>query len=55
MVILPTYKMIGWAAPLLLLICRLAQGLSVGGQLVGAMLYAVEGACVRLYGRWLVS
>jgi MHS family proline/betaine transporter-like MFS transporter len=44
MVLLPTYSMIGEAAPLLLLICRICQGLSVGGQLVGAMLYAVEGA-----------
>ncbi|MCZ6459353.1 MAG: MFS transporter, partial [Gammaproteobacteria bacterium] len=41
---LPTYSMIGGAAPLLLVILRFTQGLAVGGQWGGAMLLVTENA-----------
>src|SRR4051794_9482329 len=40
--ILPTYQMIGTAAPLLLLVARMAQGLSVGGEYGTAATYMSE-------------
>ncbi len=42
--ILPTYKSIGVAAPLLLALCRMGQGLGLGGEWGGAVLLAVENA-----------
>jgi metabolite-proton symporter len=41
---LPTYHSIGFAAPLLLAICRFGQGLGLGGEWGGAVLLAVENA-----------
>ncbi len=41
---LPTYKNIGFAAPLLLALCRFGQGLGLGGEWGGAVLLAVENA-----------
>jgi metabolite-proton symporter len=41
---LPTYRTIGYAAPLLLAICRFGQGLGLGGEWGGAVLLAVENA-----------
>jgi metabolite-proton symporter len=41
---LPTYRSIGFAAPLLLAICRFGQGLGLGGEWGGAVLLAVENA-----------
>src|SRR5687767_1487015 len=41
---LPTYQDIGWAAPLLLCILRVGQGLGLGGEWGGAALLAVENA-----------
>ncbi len=40
--LLPTYETIGVAAPVVLVLLRLAQGLAVGGQWGGAMLLATE-------------
>lgn len=40
--LLPTYAMIGIAAPILLLIIRILQGLSLGGAFAGSMSYVVE-------------
>lgn len=40
--LLPTYGMIGVAAPILLAVLRFAQGIAVGGQWGGATLLAVE-------------
>ncbi|MGH8605559.1 MAG: MFS transporter, partial [Gammaproteobacteria bacterium] len=40
--ILPTYESIGVAAPILLVLMRLIQGLGVGGEWGGAVLTAVE-------------
>jgi len=40
--LLPTYSSIGIAAPILLVACRLVQGLAVGGEWGGAVLIATE-------------
>jgi MFS transporter, MHS family, proline/betaine transporter len=42
--LLPTYQQIGLSAALLLLLVRLLQGLSVGGEYVGSMSYLAESA-----------
>ena len=42
--LLPTYETIGIWAPVLLVILRIVQGLSFGGEMGGAMLMAVEHA-----------
>ncbi|MBI0396912.1 MFS transporter [Acinetobacter bereziniae] len=42
--LLPTYAQIGIAAPLLLALCRLGQGLGLGGEWSGAVLLATENA-----------
>ena len=42
--VLPTYEMIGIAAPILLVVLRAIQGLAVGGQYGGAMLLVTENA-----------
>ncbi|AEU38060.1 MFS transporter [Granulicella mallensis] len=41
---LPTYSTIGFAAPLLLALCRFGQGIGLGGEWGGAVLLAVENA-----------
>jgi metabolite-proton symporter len=41
---LPSYRSIGFAAPLLLALCRFGQGLGLGGEWGGAVLLAVENA-----------
>ena len=41
---LPTYEQIGIFAPLLLALCRLGQGLGLGGEWGGAVLLATENA-----------
>lgn len=56
--LLPTYNSIGIAAPILLILLRLVQGLGVGGEWGGAVLMAVEhghtgrrgfyGSCVQM-------
>lgn len=42
--LLPTYAMVGWLAPLLLVVMRLAQGFALGGEWSGAALVATENA-----------
>ncbi|MCZ2328569.1 MFS transporter [Bartonella sp. F02] len=42
--ILPTYETIGFLAPLLLTICRIGQGIGLGGEWGGAVLLATENA-----------
>ncbi len=42
--LLPTYALIGWFAPLLLVLLRLAQGFALGGEWSGAALVATENA-----------
>jgi len=41
---LPTYASVGVAAPILLALCRLGQGLGLGGEWGGAVLLAIENA-----------
>jgi metabolite-proton symporter len=41
---LPTYRTIGFAAPVLLALCRFGQGLGLGGEWGGAVLLAIENA-----------
>ncbi|MDF3033899.1 MAG: hypothetical protein K0R76_853 [Alphaproteobacteria bacterium] len=55
--LLPTYEQIGWLAPFLLTLIRLTQGLSMGGEFTGSMIFVVENAQQRnrgLYGSWVV-
>lgn len=42
--VLPAYRAIGVAAPLLLALCRFGQGIGLGGEWGGAVLLAVENA-----------
>src|SRR5256712_7087623 len=42
--LLPTFKAIGWAAPVLLVTLRLVQGLALGGEYGGAATYVAEHA-----------
>lgn len=42
--VLPTYEQIGIMAPILLALCRLGQGLGLGGEWGGAVLLATENA-----------
>jgi MFS family permease len=42
--LLPTFDQIGWAAPALLVLCRLAQGLSASGEQAGASSLTLEHA-----------
>lgn len=42
--VLPTYAQVGLAAPLLLALCRLGQGVGLGGEWGGAVLLATENA-----------
>lgn len=50
--LLPTYASIGIWAPILLLLLRIIQGLSAGGEWGGAVLMAVEHAPVNKRGRF---
>src|SRR5262249_55317996 len=45
--LLPNYSQWGLAAPLLLVALRLVQGLCLGGELPGALVYAIEAAPKR--------
>lgn len=40
--LLPSYATVGMAAPLLFLLCRVLQGLSVGGEVPGAWIFCAE-------------
>ena len=42
--IIPSYQSIGYAAPILVLILRLIQGLALGGEYGGAATYVAEHA-----------
>lgn len=40
--LIPTYAQIGIAAPILMLLCRLMQGLAIGGELPSMIVYVTE-------------
>jgi len=48
--LLPTYNQIGVAAPLLLVLMRVIQGFSLGGEFTGSMVYTTELASPRWRG-----
>ncbi|WP_461168605.1 MFS transporter [Arthrobacter sp. Z1-15] len=50
---LPTYAQIGAWAPALLVLCRLIQGFSAGGESVGAPSFVFEHAPVNKRGFWI--
>mmetsp|Transcript_12126 Transcript_12126/g.18481 ORF Transcript_12126/g.18481 Transcript_12126/m.18481 type:complete len:451 (-) Transcript_12126:303-1655(-) len=55
---LPTYAQVGWTSWVMLLIVRLLQGLSVGGQLMSSLVYTVEQhprEAWGLYGSYVMS
>ncbi|KAB2657997.1 glycine betaine/L-proline transporter ProP [Brucella tritici] len=54
--LIPGYNSIGILAPILLLLCKLAQGFSVGGEYTGAAIFVAEYAPDRqrgVLGSWL--
>jgi len=50
--ILPTFQQVGWLAPVLLLLARIAQGLSLGGEVSNASAYLAEIAPQGRRGRY---
>ncbi len=50
--ILPTYNQVGWLAPILLLLARIAQGMSLGGEVSNASAYLAEIAPPERRGRY---
>ena len=50
--LLPTYATIGYAAPILLLVLRIVQGFSIGGEYAGAVSFVVEYGPEERRGLW---
>ena len=50
--LVPGFTTIGWAAPILVLILRLVQGLALGGEYGGAATYVAEHAPANRRGFW---
>jgi len=50
--LVPGFKTIGWAAPILVLLLRLLQGLALGGEYGGAATYVAEHAPANRRGYW---
>ncbi|MFI9813576.1 MFS transporter [Saccharothrix variisporea] len=50
--LLPTYDQVGWLSPVLLLLARIAQGLSLGGEVSNASAYLAEIAPADRRGRY---
>ena len=42
--LIPTFSQIGWGAPIILLVLRLAQGFALSGEYSGAIVYVAENA-----------
>ncbi|WP_230532435.1 MFS transporter [Microvirga roseola] len=54
--LLPSYASIGWAAPVILIVLRMLQGLALGGEYGGAAVYVAEHAPVGrrgFYTSWI--
>ena len=54
--LIPSYATIGIWAPILLLLCKMAQGFSVGGEYTGASIFVAEYSPDRkrgFMGSWL--
>ncbi|MEN5084236.1 MFS transporter [Bosea sp. TWI1241] len=54
--LLPGYNTIGWAAPVILIVLRMLQGLALGGEYGGAAVYVAEHAPVGrrgFYTSWI--
>uniref|UniRef100_A0A7S4QKX4 Major facilitator superfamily (MFS) profile domain-containing protein n=1 Tax=Ditylum brightwellii TaxID=49249 RepID=A0A7S4QKX4_9STRA len=49
---LPSYSKVGWISPALLIIVRLLQGFSVGGQLTSSIVFKLEQTDQSKWGRW---
>ncbi len=49
---LPTFAMVGWLAPILLLLARIGQGMSLGGEVSSASVYLAEIAPSHRRGRF---
>ncbi|GAA1834618.1 MFS transporter [Pseudonocardia ailaonensis] len=50
--VLPTFSLVGWLAPVLLLLARIAQGMSLGGEVSNASAYLGEVAPPAQRGRY---
>ncbi len=50
--LVPGFKTIGWAAPIIVLVLRLIQGLALGGEYGGAATYVAEHAPANRRGYW---
>src|SRR5262245_38520132 len=48
--LLPTYKQIGIIAPILLMLMRVIQGFSLGGEFTGSMVYTTEASSPLMRG-----
>lgn len=48
--LLPTYNTVGLLAPVLLIVLRICQGLSVGGESIGATLFVIESGHYKYRG-----
>jgi len=49
---LPTFSMIGWFSTVLLILMRLLQGLSVGGQVMSSVVFTLERSHQSRWGFW---
>ena len=49
---IPTFESVGWFAPVLLLICRIMQGLAISGEYAGAVIYVAEHAPAHKRGHY---
>ena len=48
--VLPGYETLGWISPILLVLLRMLQGLSVGGQLAGSYVLSIEQSSAKNRG-----
>jgi MHS family proline/betaine transporter-like MFS transporter len=52
---LPSFAAVGWLSPVLLIIMRLLQGFSVGGQLMSSVVFTLERTDEKHWGVWGAS